>query len=1032
MKEFHSNKFHLYLFPDHEERYKYLITKLQTISQREDFTLLKDVIRIFTREKITSNYLSIEIVRDEFPSLYFQADPLRKIFTEVLKNVEDKNVINDSTCIFILTDIIKKKTKLKNTRAIFALANDIFKEWNESLRNMQPIHLKKEHDDILKEFLKIKKNFFTINEYTRDSILNLKFKSNEEILNNLGKDIFVYGVFEMDMLSFKLLEYLSQILSVHIFLTLPRLDFIHSNPLEKNLEDLLPEESFLRLIEPKLKFKELVDADSFEQNKNLPNLVIRSTQEIYREVDFVARDILRKIDSRNEKFPLNKIKIILPDLETYQATLMQVFTKMEIPYSCTKNIKVKFSPYFSAIISLLTIIESDFSKDELFSLFNNPCFLPSLRESSPTEIRSDVWSRIISKLNIESFLDETDRSQKGYRKNSLLTWSSIWKRLSLLSFESNSEINLDPEEQEELESFLFVTSSFLNDIIFLQEDYSKLDDVSLFLKTLESTYLNSNYTGSNEQDRYMSLYIKNQFYSILSNYSQSFIELKKMGFEVKLDLFYFIDLIKSELSSLLYSDSKLIRSGVVVGTYIDTIDPCFDFIYYVGLDENLFSTSQNSSIQEVEESLELNKIKNDSLKQKIYFYSIFNHKPKEIALSYINLDSIKDRVKYPYSEVDRIKSKYPQNLIKTESIYLSLLEESSSINASEIKLDKKALDLMNIEILNLKIPNLSLLSPSWDRNENSLDIPEKINRYLFRKKSSKIKTENVYDFFSASKWRKYLECPKKYLYDTSFSSDSNESIGELKEFTALNWYQIVHKLLEIKSVYNYSNPKDYIDILNQSATIEAGEYPYGLLGEVATIILKEYLENYFISFFKNQNFSNIIYRPLFNSNLKKIDNKPIFSSIIDDDLGECRMNFDLLIQKETILYLVNLSTSEPKPLKLLELNFNTSLVQKYSQKELNEFFKTKDLVIQPAILLVEKVKELFLTETKFEFDKEHPFFKESNQLFKENFFPAKPFKETLCDYCNFKPNCFGYSKGFEEFLSEDSVLFLNSINSKAK
>lgn len=85
MKEFRSNNFYLSIFSDNSALYQSLRSKLEIFSEREDVLILKDLVRVFTRENLTTDYLSLKLVADNIPSLLFEISPYRIIPKEFLK-----------------------------------------------------------------------------------------------------------------------------------------------------------------------------------------------------------------------------------------------------------------------------------------------------------------------------------------------------------------------------------------------------------------------------------------------------------------------------------------------------------------------------------------------------------------------------------------------------------------------------------------------------------------------------------------------------------------------------------------------------------------------------------------------------------------------------------------------------------------------------------------------------------------------------------------------------------------------------------
>ena len=119
---------------------------------------------------------------------------------------------------------------------------------------------------------------------------------------------------------------------------------------------------------------------------------------------------------------------------------------MGIPYSFTKDIRKKKSPYFSAVASLLKLSTSDFDKETIFSLFYNPCFYPAL-EDIRIKIKPEIWNQIISRMNVSGFLDKQHKKNRGLRESNLMTWESLWNRLNSTLIGDSSEDSIAFESE---------------------------------------------------------------------------------------------------------------------------------------------------------------------------------------------------------------------------------------------------------------------------------------------------------------------------------------------------------------------------------------------------------------------------------------------------------------------------------------------------------------------------------------------------------------------------------------------------------
>jgi exonuclease V gamma subunit len=95
-----------------------------------------------------------------------------------------------------------------------------------------------------------------------------------------------------------------------------------------------------------------------------------------REVETVYNSIIRNM-SQTPDLRLTDIAILVTDMATYKPVLQSVFGRQSsgIPYNLTDSAAVNDSLYAQAFLKLLDLMDSDFSRREVFDLVFNSCFL---------------------------------------------------------------------------------------------------------------------------------------------------------------------------------------------------------------------------------------------------------------------------------------------------------------------------------------------------------------------------------------------------------------------------------------------------------------------------------------------------------------------------------------------------------------------------------------------------------------------------------------------------------------------------------
>ncbi len=1062
MKEFRSNNFSLQLFSDNSTLYLALKSKLEYFISKENILILRDMAKVFTRENLTTDYLALKLVEDNIPSLLFEISPYRIIPKEFLKEKPSSEIlISDLACILLIEsilakqnqeDIKRKKNKSTpriNKKVLRQLASAIFQFWKDSLISFSikeekvPSNIKQEYDSIIRSFIKAKANKKIELEYLYEACAGGKsyFISETEAKEKFGEEIILYGVSEIDPLHFKILEILSSYVKISFLIPAPRIRLIHDHAKIENakLKELLPDWNILNKF---LGDKKIADIN-FTFPDVLPdtNLAFYESQEAYREIEFVGREILRLTEENKDKenFRLTSIKLILPAEDVnYSLLVSNIFDRMGIPYSFTKDIRKKKSPYFTAVASLLKLSISDFDKETIFSLFYNPCFFPILEEMR-LQIKPEVWNQIISKMNLSGFLDKHHKKRQGFRESNLMTWESLWTRLNsiLIGDTTNESVNLETELVDEVYEFLEVSSSLLQDLIGLKEDFTNLSDYSKFFRIILDTYLHPlmRYNKTDEMER-LNERGKTKINNLLSGIESIDSELSLiLENNIYFALDDFVDILLTQMEAWTEGDSRVLKNGVVVGELMDVIDPSFEFVYLVGLDERRFSSysGKHDSVV-VEDAIQSMRI-DSSLKLKNYFYHIFNHNAKRYTFSYVSLDTIKDREYYPARELDRILNlTHGKNSIYKKIPFFSYLEykmEEGNI------FEKETFELINLKQQELSLSLLKTSYPDWLENSNPRLLNEidqltsnnhlnkKMKSYFFRPSIDKEHLSiNQNRNLSVRKFVSYMDCPKKFFYNYAVQTEEESDVtGDVDSIDALRRHLFIKEVFSYLSQDGTLNASALIEKIFSFERIESGDLPFGVLGKVAELNFKDYLDSYFIPYFHQFADQYKVSKQIqFHSEANKTSDSIIFSTpMLWNEL--IKADADLLLLEGDTLYLTWITTaSKISDQKRIIAGFTAYLINQSEQikKEIKDYFRLTAFKIAPAILHFPEANEPKFHQGRLvEYSEEifRPFW---NSLFRDQYpaFPMSTDKST-CEYCQMKTVCHAYHFEFIPFLKPE-------------
>lgn len=1041
MKSFLWNRIAVKVYANNKELYNSLADSLHEFIGSSSFTLLKDKAFILTRESITAQYLSMNLTKDGIPSLGFSVEPLRKGILNFLNSeVNFEDAISDRASILLIEQVlIQEKGNFPSRISSLSLASEIFKYWKTSFISGKDFR-KGKYSSIISKFLSLKNGKKNLLEMLALAIEESNFKSNKELKEEFSGPIIIYGVTEPDELILKLLKAISKVIEV---------EFRISRPITKpiidelaNVNNLFPGSHILKKVFSNLD-ENFIHGEASLENK--PSLVFFKAPEVYREIEYIGRSILKIAieNSGNKEFKLTKIKLILPDEPAYIFHAGSIFENFKIPFSYTKDSSSKLSPFYSAFLSLIELACSKFDSESVFNLVNNPCFNPGIEDFSGN-IQPEYWKKIISEFNLSGFLDGKHRDEFGIQKTELLTWSNLWNRIIKGILGEEEGIFWEKDEKEEAMKFVKITSSLLNDLIALNEDEWDIPSYAKYFRIIIETYLSANSRLDNVEDNLRrNERVQKKIFSALKVFESLGDEIyltQKIQFED------FATMLKDELESHSDGSPGVLKNGVVIGTLADTTDPVFDYIFVAGLDENKFPLkfSGKESLF-TEEELITNK-QDQYLHSKYNFYGILNHCPKRITFSYICLDTIKDRPFYPSCDIENFyKYVYPEvsEPIKWEQISLFSYEDGNS-NEQDIYINLDMQKLKNLKKKEESLPELKTIIPNWQPNQNSnissmikeLNVEESISNsiqklFIRPLSSASISKSQEIKSISLSKLIRYLECPRKFLYNEILNlEEESEVTGETYSIDRMLSFQSSKNLLISSLMENgHINSNSLLEKIFNFESFSRGKIPLGVMGKLTREQWQVYLESQILPFANaiKTEFSVMTDCKFADLNESNLINENTFPSFIHNGIS-LEFKADLILRKGDSIYIVNTSSTSQKSIlnKKIYSILSTNLILS-SDLILNKI-KEKNFIKSPRIYPCFIVLE-YGKSPEFVKGAEEDLFNFQSMLdelisnYKSNCFPASPLRKkddedsNSCDYCPIKMLCPGYKMGFENWLN---------------
>ena len=150
---------------------------------------------------------------------------------------------------------------------------------------------------------------------------------------------------------------------------------------------------------------------------------------IYREVETVYNSILYNLE-QDDRLQLTDIAMLVPDISTYKPVFDSVFNRRprQLSYNLVDSHAEIESIYGKAVLAILKLATGRFSRNEVFDLILNPCFM-SHWKIGPDAVQA--WVKWTRELNIFHTFDRQSKAARGYPPSDNFTWKQGLERLRL-------------------------------------------------------------------------------------------------------------------------------------------------------------------------------------------------------------------------------------------------------------------------------------------------------------------------------------------------------------------------------------------------------------------------------------------------------------------------------------------------------------------------------------------------------------------------------------------------------------------------
>lgn len=669
---------------------------------------------------------------------------------------------------------------------------------------------------------------------------------------------------------------------------------------------------------------------------------IAGCQGIYREVETVLNSIIYNLKTI-PGLKLNDIAVLVPNLNKYKPYFNYILAKnSKLSFNLIDSTAKEDSIYGKAILSLIDLINGNFTRKEMFELFYNPCFMNKFKLSY-NDI--NIWLELCEENNIYNNLNEDSifSWEKGLERVSLGTIMEEEKNFDEI-FRFNSYYDIIPYNKNNifdnvvLDKFIFIIQSLKNDVKQLKS--YKNDPFTMITKIIKIF------------DEYLDVDYNNKFeVSIKNSIIDSLHTLINMSNIFNKNDFVTIDLISEEIDSMLESMPSSNRNYLTSGINISQLLPMrpipFKIIYIMGLNENDFpGKNEDLTINLINNNRMTGDLSKSEINLMLFIEIMFSAKDK-LYLTFINKDIEKDAELHPSLVINIMLDFINNEILKDKK--MEIIEtplNSESLNFIKTGYTDKYKDIICNFNLHDRICILNKLeSYNFKLDDN---LKSKINNYSIKfnffdyEENKKEIPKNI--IININELVKFIENPieqliKKHLdiYDEDFE-DASEKEDEIFFINKLFCYEIYNNIIS-SSIEDINNLKENFNNYYEYQTLTGNtpENQFGLSEKIKLFdeIISIFNDKNMIVFLKKiQSYENYIEA---NTEGNKLTFLTINFQEINDFNIELTGGYEQLFKKEDNFELLHITNSKQIKNKYLIKSYLYYMMLLYDNYKINEF-----------------------------------------------------------------------------------------------
>jgi exodeoxyribonuclease V gamma subunit len=409
------------------------------------------------------------------------------------------------------------------------------------------------------------------------------------------------------------------------------------------------------------------EAKRIEQDRSLQIVACPS---IYREVETVYNSVLFNL-AQDDRLQLTDIAILVPDMSAYKPVFDSVFNRRprQLVYNLVDSQAEIESIYGNAVLAILKLATGRFSRNEVFDLILNPCFMSRWKIGSD-EVQAWVnWTR---ELNVFHSFDRDSKAARGYSASGNFTWKQGLERLRLsrimaapnaidpASFKHYQErvpfSDVKTSDADLVEKFCMVIES-------LDHAVSRLNSSAISAKQWKQhLFLTCDQLIEIPQDFKGEAVVRQALLKAFDNLAL-YDCLQGGASPSALDIGLIREFIRANLGSISGGHGNYLTDGVTISALQPMRPIPFRIVYVLGMEEGRFPGKADLSSLDLR--LSKRRIGDISLPERncYLFLEMLLSVREKLTISYVARDLQKDRLQQPCSVINQLKRYIEQEML---------------------------------------------------------------------------------------------------------------------------------------------------------------------------------------------------------------------------------------------------------------------------------------------------------------------------------------------------------------------------------